>query len=87
MRPAVRAWLNRLLAEAVDAKEAERLSEQLTPQIENALKASALDMLRQCSVAQFADLDESAAVKEWTVSVNEAVDAAIRRLEHKRQNA
>jgi hypothetical protein len=84
---AVRAWLARILADAVQGTEAERLSERLAPQIEKALMASALDMLRQCSVAQFEDLDEVDAVREWTVSVNEAVAAAIRRLEHKRQNA
>ena len=86
MQQSVRVWLARLLAEVIDAAQAERLSEQLAPQIEDALKASALDMLRQCSVAQFEDLNEADAVKEWTVSVNEAVAAAIRRIEHKRQN-
>ena len=52
-----------------------------------ALRASALDMLRQCSVAQFGEFEDTEAVKEWTVSVNQAVAAAMRRIENKRQTA
>ena len=65
--------------------DANRLADLLSPHVEDALRASALDMLRQCSVAQFGELEDTEAVKEWTVSVNEAVAAAMRRLEHKRQ--
>ena len=41
-------------------------------------------MLRQCSVAQFGEMDDTE-VREWTVSVNDAIAAAMRRLENKRQ--
>ena len=84
MQQAIKEWLSRLLTEHTPA-EGPRLAAQITPHIEDALKASALDMLRQCSVEQFGDADESDSVKEWTVSVNEAVAAAIRRVEHKRE--
>ena len=83
MQPAVGEWLSRLLTGS-GVKDAERLADFLSPHIEDALRASALDMLRQCSVAQFGELEDTDTVKEWTVSVNEAVAAAMRRIEHKR---
>ena len=84
MQRAVRDWLSKVLSEGGAGPEAGRLADRLAPQFEDALKASALDMLRQCSVAQFGDADNTE-VREWTVSVNEAVAAAMRRLENKRQ--
>ncbi|MBI4501370.1 MAG: hypothetical protein HY700_09435 [Gemmatimonadetes bacterium] len=84
MQPAIGEWLSRLLAGS-GAADAERLADFLSPHVEDALRASALDMLRQCSVAQFGELEDTDAVKEWTVSVNEAVAAAMRRVENKRQ--
>jgi len=86
MQLAVGDWLTRLLADA-GSKDAEHLSDMLAPHVEEALKASALDMLRQCSVAQFGELEDVDTVKEWTVSVNEAIAAAVRRVENRRQRA
>ena len=76
-----------MLVEAGRGEAAPALAAELAPRIEEALKASALDMLRQCGVAQFGETDDPDAVKEWTVSVNEAVAAAIRSVEHKRQTS
>lgn len=95
MDEAVRNWLARLLVEAEfwnfaegeRQRSARNLAHALVPRIEDALRASARDMLRQCSVAQFGSTDDPEAIKEWEVSVNEAVAAAIRRLEHRRQDA
>jgi hypothetical protein len=84
MQQAVHQWLSRLLAETTSPDEAARLADALTPLVEEALKASALDMFRQCSVAQLGESEDLDAVKDWTVSVNEAVAAAIRKLEHQR---
>ena len=84
MQRAVRDWLSKVLAEGGAGSEAGNLADRLAPHFEDALKASALDMLRQCSVAQFGEVDDTE-VREWTVSVNEAVAAAMRRLENKRQ--
>jgi hypothetical protein len=86
MQAAVGDWIARLLADA-GAKNAEHLSDMLAPHVEDALKASALDMLRQCSLAQFGELEDVDSVKEWTVSVNEAIAAAVRRVENRRQRA
>jgi hypothetical protein len=86
MHSAVGEWLARLLADS-GAKNAEHLSDMLAPHVEDALKASALDILRQCSLAQFGELEDVDTVKEWTVSVNEAIAAAVRRVENRRQRA
>ncbi len=85
MQPAVHQWLSRLLTEATSPEEARRLADALTPHLVEALKASALDMFRQCSVAQLGESEDADAVKDWTVSVTEAVAAAIRKLEHQRR--
>lgn len=93
MDEAVRDWLARLLvdaefwrfAEGDQQRSSRNLAHALTPRVEDALRASALDMLRQCSVAQFGEVDDPELIKDWEVSVNQAVAAAIRRLEHKRQ--
>lgn len=81
----VRKWLERLLTDAGAGADAPRLAFEIAPQVAEALKASGLDVLRQCSIAQFGEADDSDIVKDWTVSVNEAVAAAIRRLENQRQ--
>ena len=84
MRQAVRDWLLRLLTDG-GVEDAERLANHLAPFIEEALKGSGLDMLRQCTLAQFGDGEDVDDVKEWTVSVNDAIAAALRRVEHRRQ--
>lgn len=85
VRSGVAEWLQRVLTEA-GAQQAPELAERLRPEIERALRAAALDMLRQCGMAQFSATDDADAVKEWDVSVNEAVIHAIRILEHRRQD-
>jgi hypothetical protein len=84
MQRAVHDWLSRVLSEGGAGPDAARLADRIAPLFEDALKASALDMLRQCSVAQFGEMDDTE-VREWTVSVNDAIAAAMRRLENKRQ--
>jgi NADP-dependent 3-hydroxy acid dehydrogenase YdfG len=84
VRSGVTEWLTRVLSESGAAFSAD-VVQKLRPEIERALRAAALDMLRQLSVAQFGESDVDA-FKEWDVSVNEAVIAAIKILEHKRQD-
>lgn len=83
VKSAVRDWLARLLSEA-QVPDAGAAADTLAPEVERALRAAALDMLRQCSVAQFGTSDDAQPVEEWTVSVQEALIAAIRRLENRR---
>ena len=83
IRSAVQDWLTRILTEA-GAASAGQLALDLTPEVERALRAAALDMLRQCSVAQFGASDDQEALQEWDVSALEAVMGALRRLEHRR---
>jgi transposase len=85
VRSGVAEWLARVLDEAGSPAAAE-LAAKVRPEMERALRAAALDMLRQCGVAQFGEVDDTDTWKEWDVSVNEAVIAAIRILEHKRQD-
>jgi hypothetical protein len=85
VRSGVAEWLTKVLDEA-GAPAAAELAAGLRPEIERALRAAALDMLRQCSVAESGQTDDIDSVKEWDVSVNEAVIAAIKTLEHKRQD-
>ncbi len=83
VRSAVHDWLLRIFSEA-GAAGASQLALDLTPEVERALRAAALDMLRQCSVAQFGETDDPEPLKEWNVSAHDAVVAAIRKLEHQR---
>ena len=83
VRSAVQEWLTRILAEA-GAPASPQLALDLTPEIERALRAAALDMLRQCSVAQFGATDDQQPLEELDVSAQEAVMGALRRVEHKR---
>jgi hypothetical protein len=82
-RSAVHEWLSRILSDA-GVHPASQLALDLTPEVERALRAAALDMLRQCSVAQFGGTDDSEPLKDWNVSAHDAVVGAIRRLEHQR---
>jgi len=85
VRSGVAEWLTRVLDDAGSPAAAE-LAGKLRPEMERALRAAALDMLRQCGVAESGQTDDIDSVKEWDVSVNEAVIAAIKTLEHKRQD-
>ena len=85
VRSGVAEWLARVLKEA-GAPDPAELAGRIRPDMEHALRAAALDMLRQCGVAQSGETDDADSVKEWDVSVNEAVIAAIKSLEHKRQD-
>lgn len=85
VRSGVTEWLTRLL-DAAGSPAAAELAAKLRPEMEHALRSAALDMLRQCGVAESGETGDIDSVKEWDVSVNEAVIAAIRTLEHKRQD-
>ena len=85
VRSTIADWLTRVLGEA-GAEASSEVVQKLQPEIERALRAAALDMLQQCGVAQLGESEAPDAVQEWNVSVNEAVTAAIMRLEHQRRD-